>query len=331
MNRATIDRLVRASGVTAGELILIHFWGENGEKHFADEFAAAVAALGASPVLVQQSRTANQRIFHAADERAFDTRYFALFSSFDAVLDIFAYQPVVLGEPLEDAAMERYRRYMRALFGKLMTCRRFTQLRLPTAANAAESGLAAPEFIARMERAYDIDYDALAASCEHEAERWRDAERVVLRTGESCALTLTLRGREWQTDAGDGDLPCGEVYIAPVETETNGSVYFDTLYLDGAPCKAVTLYVENGLVCGSNNAAAAAYFAALNAPERTVCELGIGLNPNVTDLCGYTVLDEKMRGTFHIAVGANDMFGGENHASDHRDLVGHGKLEVLLR
>lgn len=331
MNRTTIARLVRASGVTAGELILIHFWGENDEKHLADEFAAAVAALGASPVLVQQSRTANQSIFHTANDQAFDERYFELFSQFDAVLDIFAYQPVVLGEPLEEAAMERYRRYMRALFGKLMTCRRFTQLRLPTEANAEESGLAVPEFIARMERAYNIDYDALAASCEREVERWRNAERVVLRTGENCALTLTLRGREWQTDAGDGDLPCGEVYIAPVETETNGSVYFDTLYLDSTPCKTVTLYIENGLICGSDNSTAAAYFAAMAAPERTVCELGIGLNPNITDLCGYPVLDEKMHGTFHIAVGANDMFGGENHASDHIDLVGRGKLEVLFR
>ena len=35
-------------------------------------------------------------------------------------------------------------------------------------------------------------------------------------------------------------------------------------------------------------------------------------NPNVTELCGYTPLDEKMYGTFHIAVGANNMFGGTN-------------------
>ena len=52
------------------------------------------------------------------------------------------------------------------------------------------------------------------------------------------------------------------------------------------------------------------------------------MNPNVTDLCGYTLLDEKMTGTFHIAVGANTMFGGENNASDHVDFVGRGEIEV---
>lgn len=55
------------------------------------------------------------------------------------------------------------------------------------------------------------------------------------------------------------------------------------------------------------------------------------MNPNVTDLCGYTLLDEKMAGTFHIAVGANTMFGSENRATDHGDFVGCGEVEVLAR
>ena len=63
--------------------------------------------------------------------------------------------------------------------------------------------------------------------------------------------------------------------------------------------------------------------------NRTVCELGLGMNPNVTELCGYPLLDEKMAGTFHIAVGANTMFGGENQANDHVDFVGQGSVEVI--
>ena len=48
MTRETIAKIVKASGVSAGELILIHFWGENADKTVADQFAAAVAALGAN-------------------------------------------------------------------------------------------------------------------------------------------------------------------------------------------------------------------------------------------------------------------------------------------
>lgn len=39
MTRETIAKIVKASGVSAGELILIHFWGENADKTVADQFA----------------------------------------------------------------------------------------------------------------------------------------------------------------------------------------------------------------------------------------------------------------------------------------------------
>ena len=56
MTRETIAKIVKASGVSAGELILSHFWGENADKTVADQFAAAVAALGASPVVLRGRR-----------------------------------------------------------------------------------------------------------------------------------------------------------------------------------------------------------------------------------------------------------------------------------
>ena len=329
MTRETIAKIVKASGVSAGELILIHFWGENADKTVANQFAAAVAALGASPVVLQQARSVNREIFAGAKESCFDERYFGLFSKFDAVLDVFACQPIVLGYELEDAQMELYRRYISQLFEKLVTCRRFAQIRIPTAANAAESGLDPQEYIRRMDRAYDVDYDAVRAVCEHAAAQFAGASRVAVRTGGGCVLQLELTGRTWLTDAGDGDLPCGEIYIAPVETKTNGEVFFGTFYLDDRKYTDVTLQVTNGEVTGSSQEAVAAHFAKLPRENRIVCELGLGMNPNVTDLCGYTLLDEKMAGTFHIAVGANTMFGGENRAADHVDFVGRGEVEVL--
>ncbi len=57
MDIDTITRLVKATGVAPGELILVHFWGEDGDKEIANRFTAAVAAQGASPMLLQQSRT----------------------------------------------------------------------------------------------------------------------------------------------------------------------------------------------------------------------------------------------------------------------------------
>ncbi len=329
MKNETVYNIVKASGVSAGELVLIHFWGEDAEKGIANAFAASVAALGAAPVVVQQARSINREIFAGAKESCFDERYFELFSRFDAVLDVFAYRPVVLGYELEKEQMALYRNYMAQLFRKLMTCKRFTQIRVPTEANAAESNLDPQDYMQRMNRAYDVDYEAIGLACRRAAAQFAGASRVDVHTGEDCVLHVDLTGRAWHIDAGDGDLPCGEIYIPPVEDQTNGSVFFETFYLDDAQYRNVTLQVTNGEVSGSSHPELAAHFASLPREERVVCELGLGMNPNVTDLCGYTVLDEKMAGTFHIAVGANDMFGGENRASDHVDFVGCGKIAAV--
>ena len=71
-------------------------------------------------------------------------------------------------------------------------------------------------------------------------------------------------------------------------------MFFETFYLDDAKYTDVTLQILNGEVSGSSHAEIAKHFAELPRENRIVCELGLGMNPNVTDLCGYTVLDEKM-------------------------------------
>lgn len=329
MDKEIIYHIVKASGVSAGKLVLVHFWGEDAEKEIANTFVASVAALGATPVLLQQSRSINRDIFLSAKEGCFDDRYFELFSKFDAVLDVFAYQPVVLGYEIPAEQMNLYRTYISRLFYKLMECRQFTQIRIPTQANAAESGLDPQDYVQRMTLAYDIDYEMLRTACKHKAECFAGVEKVAVHTGADCVLYLELKGRTWQIDAGDGDLPCGEIYIAPVENKTRGHVFFDKFYLDNIEYNRVTLEILDGEISGSSDQEITKHFAEQPRENRVVCELGIGMNPHITTLCGYTVLDEKAAGTFHIAVGANHMFGGTNKASDHIDFVGYGDIEVI--
>ncbi len=330
MDINTITRLVKATGVAPGELILVHFWGEDGDKEIANRFTAAVAAQGASPVLLQQSRTINQALFAGAGETCFGEAYFDLLSHFDAVLDVFAYQPIVLGGTLPKDQMGYYRNYISGLFSRLMKCKRFTQIRVPTAANAAESDLEPEAYIRRMEAAYDVDYEAMKLACQQAVVPYQDAAEVTLHTGKDQVLRLKLAGRQWHLDAGDGDLPCGEVYIAPVEGESNGTVFFRRLFLEGAVYENVTMTIQEGKLCHCSEEVVMAWFEKLPEENRVLCELGLGMNPQVTELCGYRLLDEKMAGTFHIAFGANQMFGGSNAASDHIDFVGYGTLEVVL-
>lgn len=256
-------------------MILIHFWGEDADKEIANNFMAAAAEIGATPVLLQQSRTVNWDIFLAAKESCYGEQYFDLFTKFDAVLDVFAYRPVILGYEIDKDKFELYRRYMAKLFSKLMNCKRFTQIRIPAAANAEESGLDPQDYIQRMERAYDIDYTAVYEACKQAKDRFEGVDKVLLRTGENCGLSFELTDRVWHIDAGDGDLPCGEIYIAPVEDKTQGTVYFETFYLDGVKYEHVLLHIRDGLVCGSSQTEITDFFEKQPQENRVVCELGV--------------------------------------------------------
>lgn len=290
-------------------------------------FASAVASLGASPIELQQSRAVNFSRFAGLSQQPFTEQYFELFRNVDAVIDVFNYQPVVIDRKLEDVQMGYYRQYMASLFRVLMQAKRFSQIRLPSEENAEESGLPPEEFSERMTHAYDIDYNEIRSTCLTRVAELSRSKVFSLVTGQKYILNIVTEGRAWQIDAGDGDLPCGEVYIAPVEGLANGEVFFEKLFAEQLGVyEGILLRVSGGIIVGSNDEIFNEQLAKLDCADKTVCELGFGLNPNITSLCGYAVLDEKSLGTFHIAIGNNTMFGGKNESQLHLDFVGKGEI-----
>lgn len=328
MDKSVIHNIVKASGVKPNELVLVQFWGEDKDIEIMHSFSVAVVSLGASPVEMQQSRTVNAERFTLGNEDSFSESYFQLLSNFDAVLDVFSYQPVVLNVKLSNEQTGLYRKYMASLFKALGGTKRFAQIRIPSHENALETSLSSEEFVQRMSSAYDIDYEQLLYEGNQRIVGLSETGTLTLLTGSKCRLRFILLGRKWHLDAGDGDMPCGEIYIAPLESETNGLVYFEKLYADDwGEYNSVTFAVENGIIASTDNDELNKHFAELSAVDKTICELGFGLNPNVKTLCGYTVLDEKAYGTFHIAIGANTMFGGTNTSQIHMDFVGTAIVE----
>lgn len=323
MKQSLVNGIVEATGVKKNELVLVHFWGEDEDIAIMHMFSNAVVALGAAPLELQQSRTGNFRMFSTATQDSFSEKYYSLFSTVDAVLDLFCYQPVQLDQELDPAHMAYYRQHMAQLFRILVQAKRFSQIRLPSDQNAQESGLPPEEFRERMIAAYEIDYTKVQNAANDRVSSFKDKTELLLATPNGHELHFVLGDRQWHIDAGDGDMPCGEIYIAPIEEDTNGSVFFEKLYLDDiGDFDHIELIVEKGVIVHSNDDRVNDYLEKLNVSDKTVCELGFGMNPNITTLCGFTVLDEKASGTFHIAIGSNKMFGGHNESPIHVDFVG---------
>ena len=153
-------------------------------------------------------------------------------------------------------------------------------------------------------------------------------------------LELTVAGRPWHVCNGVipagtySNLPSGEVYVAPMEMESNGefclSGSFPGRTLPGDA--ALLLTFEEGILAGVRPLGERAplfsdqfteMLSQLSGGEgcKTLCELGIGLNPDVAALTGVPLVDEKKYSSVHIALGDNTVFGGQSKCDGHLDLV----------
>jgi len=121
-----------------------------------------------------------------------------------------------------------------------------------------------------------------------------------------------------------GNLPSGEVYIAPVENSVNGIIAFDASIANlGVLTHPVYIEVKNGVIKKiSGRGGDARLFGKLvnryGEKSKTVGEFGIGTNP-YAKVCGEILEDEKVLGTVHFAFGNNISFGGTIDVAFHID------------
>ena len=334
MKTELYKKIVKAAKIEAGDMVLVQYWME---ENFSDDVAflqAQIAAAGATPVMVVQNLKISQLINENVTPTTYTDKFFKLYDDADVIIDLMERPIGVLTKPLEGAKMGLLGAYMGRLFETCASKKKLLQLSVPTKTMAKKAGLSVSDYEERLEKAIDIDYEALKNDCEKKKATFEDKTDLTIKTGDGkYALSLNFEGREWKIDAGDGDIPCGEIYIAPVENKTNGQVFFGTIYLPDFEnpnqknkFENVVLNVENGVITSTNQKELDEFFKEADENNSTSGELGFGLNKGVSSLCGVEVLDEKMYGTFHLGIGENTMFGGENEADIHIDFVGNFEI-----
>lgn len=148
---------------------------------------------------------------------------------------------------------------------------------------------------------------------------------------------LTLKCRKMMRDMGTLDLqdprdkglnlPTGESFVAPVEDQTEGKIFFKRISPHGyGTIDNIWLTFKKGnLVKYSTNPRGMKIFKKLldeNTGNKLVAgELGIGCNRKARSLNGFIIVDEKIFGTIHVALGENVGYGGKNRSSLHFDMV----------
>jgi aminopeptidase len=200
----------------------------------------------------------------------------------------------------------------------------------------------------------DILWQALFLDKPEPAEAWQAQERRQARliafletidelrlcTPSGTDLRVCVAARHWCNGAGRQNLPDGEVFTAPVETETRGTVCFawPTIF-GGQIVEGVRLQIRDGRVVeASARRGEQALHQLLQGDEAsgTVGEIGLGCNFVIGHRVGHPLVDEKMGGTFHLALGmALPETGGLSRAAVHCDLMADlrqgGRIEAAGR
>jgi leucyl aminopeptidase (aminopeptidase T) len=181
-----------------------------------------------------------------------------------------------------------------------------------------------------LEGPMNVDWKVLAARTKRIARAVRGAEQIEIKAPNGTAIFFSVKGRKAGMDTGMlntpgafGNLPAGEVYLAPVEGTASGQ-----LVLEWSPVRElrspVTLIVKKGLVeevLGKEEFALQLEKRLSERIEnRNIAEFGIGTN-NMAKRPDNILESEKILGTIHIALGDNSSFGGSVRTPFHQDFV----------
>jgi aminopeptidase len=155
---------------------------------------------------------------------------------------------------------------------------------------------------------------------------WMNGRERVHLEGEGTDLHLDITGRTFIPADGTSNFPDGEIFTGPVEDGTEGYITFTypAIY-GGQAVEGIRLEFKDGKVVDAKADKNERFLVSTldtDPGARTLGELGIGTNFGIEGFSGEILLDEKIGGTVHLAVGASyPETGGTNKSAVHWDMV----------
>jgi aminopeptidase len=156
--------------------------------------------------------------------------------------------------------------------------------------------------------------------------RTLQGHRQVRLQSPDCDLRFSIEGRTFLSASGIVNMPDGEIYTGPVEDSANGRICFTyPSILDGVEVAGVELVFKDGAVVESRAKVGDPTLRQrlqLDEGSTRLGEFGIGTNYGVVTPSGMSLLDEKIGGSIHLALGAGyPETGSSNKSGYHWDLV----------
>jgi len=202
----------------------------------------------------------------------------------------------------------------------------------PTPALAQQAGMAEREYAAFVTRALFLDradpvlaWRELSARQAELVQRLSDAREIRIEA-EGTDISLSVEGRTWINSDGRRNMPSGEVFTGPLEHSANGTIRFTVpTGPRGVTVTGVELTFRAGELVDARAERGQDYLEAALATDagaRFIGEIGIGTNTGIDRPTGHILLDEKMAGTVHLALGRSyPETGATNVSALHWDMI----------
>jgi aminopeptidase len=202
----------------------------------------------------------------------------------------------------------------------------------PTEAYAQDASMSLKEYedfvfkAVHAEEADPIAYWNSTAEGQQKAIDWLAPKSQVVLRGPNVDLTLSIKGRKFVNSTGKNNMPDGEIFTGPVEDSVNGWVKFTypAIY-GGVAVEGAELTFNRGRVeiaVAEKNQPYLLKMLESDEGARHVGEFAIGTNFDINKFTGNILFDEKIGGTFHMALGAGyPETGSHNKSSIHWDMI----------
>jgi aminopeptidase len=218
---------------------------------------------------------------------------------------------------------------LRRAMGKISTMRwdktRWCLLRVPNAALAQQAEVDEQTVTDMFFNACLLDWAALSREWHRRAEVLGQGKHVRV-VGKDTHLSFSVEGRTWAVLDGKLNMPDGEIATSPVAATVDGHIHFEFPgVLGGRQVDDIYLRWEKGELVEARSSSNQDFLQAVidtDSGASRIGEFAFGTNDEVNHFCRDILLDEKIGGTVHIALGrAYPGTGGTNKSAIHWDII----------
>jgi aminopeptidase len=155
---------------------------------------------------------------------------------------------------------------------------------------------------------------------------WLRGRKRIEVHGPNADLRLSVEGRTFVNCCGQVNMPDGEIFTGPVEDSAEGWVRFTyPAIASGVEVDGIELTFERGRVVKASASKNEGFLLSAldtDAGSRYLGEWAIGNNARINRFTKDILFDEKIAGSFHMAVGSGyPETGSKNHSAIHWDMI----------